>query len=730
MSSESITILPDHNESAERYIPKVKDATMKLVDTLDVDEESKTNLISEAQDILSRCVFPGTNGNITNIAVGYVQSGKTMSFTVLTALAADNGFTAVVYLTGTKTNLQDQTYNRLNSDLYNINDNDTFHIYKDGKAQPANVRDFITDNDCTLLFPILKHHKHIDCLTKIFKNQEVKNLIDKKAILIIDDEADQSSFNTYAKKNSENEDWEEDDYSRTYQSICNLKAALPCHSYVQYTATPQAAFLIDNSDILSPKYFTLLTAGKDYTGGKFFFKAKDRKYVIEIPENEIYHAKRNPLCDRPNTLEQALMQFLVSVAVTVYIQKQRKLHFLSMMIHIDGRQESNEKFKRWTDSILNEWGTMFRTSKNDISRPAFDQKVNEAYDEITKYVDEKPSFDEVLSIMHKVVRDTKTYLVQGNNKESIGWKDGKAHILIGADMLNRGFTIEHLSMTYMPRTPRGKSTADTIEQRCRFFGYKKRYSDIIRIYLPHKSIEEFNDYVDHEEMLRKNLQQCNSIEDFAKSKKVMTISSRLNPTRTNILSKKLIRNKMMGWRQMRTADSNLAERNNPIVEALKNNIANWEYCKKFDSAARNHRVATIKAEDFIEFFKRIGFNDLPNIARKVATIQYIEYLKETGKIDHIKIYDMSCGNLRERKLQGGLPQNLQAGESPMGKDTYPGDRSFKSEETISLQLHHLQIKDPISVTHGRLQLYNFAIYYPESLGQSYVAIDAEEDGDL
>lgn len=724
MSGQYITVVSDTNNT-HNILPKIKEKTINLVETLDVDDESKNNLISEAQDILSHCIFPGTNDFITNIAVGYVQSGKTMSFTVLTTLAADNGFRAVIYLTGTKTNLQDQTFKRLRKDLLKIeNSNDFFHIYKDGQTTAADVKDYLIDDDYTLLFPILKHYKHISDLAKVFNNSEIKNMLSKKAVLIIDDEADQSSFNTYAKRNSGKEDWEEDEYSRTYSSINELKKALPCHSYVQYTATPQAAFLIDNNDILSPKYHTVLTEGKGYTGGKFFFKDPENKYVVEIPEEEVYHATRNPLSDRPASFEKALMQFLVSVAVVVRIQKRMK--FLSMMIHIDGRQDSNEKFKKWTDDIISEWSNMFRTSPNDISRPAFDTKVKEAYDEITKYVKDKPSFEDVMAIMPKVIRSRATYLIQGNTDNEIDWEDGtEAHILVGADMLNRGFTVEHLSMTYMPRTPKGKSTADTIEQRCRFFGYKLKYSDVIRIYLPKKSIEEFNAYVDHEEILRSNLRQCRTLKEFAKAKKVMALNPILKPTRTNILSTKLIQNKMVGWRQMRSKDMIMLPKNDITVENFRNSIKNWQDCKKYSGTTHNHRFAKIDIDTFIDFFREISFLDLPNIARKIATIQYLTYLKENGKLDNVVVYDMACGQIRGRKLSNGLPLNLQAGRT----GEYPGDKNFKSESTICFQLHHIQIKDASSVTYNKKPFYNFAVYYPEQLEQGYVSTAGAEDDD-
>ena len=95
-------------------------------------------------------------------------------------------------------------------------------------------------------------------------------------------------------------------------------------------ATPQAAFLIDNNDILSPKYHTVLTPGKGYTGGKEFFKNKERNVIEVIPDDQINDPKK-PLESLPPTLIEALKEFLVSVAIVVIIQKRMK--FLSIMVH-------------------------------------------------------------------------------------------------------------------------------------------------------------------------------------------------------------------------------------------------------------------------------------------------------------------------------------------------------------------------------------------------------------
>ena len=45
----------------------------------------------------------------------------------------------------------------------------------------------------------------------------------------------------------------------------------------------------------------------------------------------------------------------------------------------------------------------------------------------------------------------------------------------------------------MPRSTKSKSNADTIEQRCRFFGYKRDYIEACKVYLPQESINEFEE---------------------------------------------------------------------------------------------------------------------------------------------------------------------------------------------------------------------------------------------
>ena len=728
MSSTIELINPIHNPAQI----KVGERTISFMQSqTKLDDEGKDIVIEEAMKILSHCVAPGKNENITNIAVGYVQSGKTLSFTTLTALAADNGYRMVIYLTGTKNNLQNQTAERLQKDL-KVDEDDVYIVVDTSDSTVAvedYVRNILETGTEVLLFPILKHYLHINKLAEVFYVPALATLLKQYGVLIIDDEADQSSFNNYAKKNARKPDWEEDDFSKTYASILNLKKSLPSHSYIQYTATPQAAFLIDSNDILSPTYHTVLTPGKGYTTGKLFFKTKDLRLINLIPENEIYHYKDNPLKAVPNTLTRSLQEFLLSVAIVVFIQKRET--FLSMMIHVDGRCDTNTKFATWAQSTKQKWIDALRSSENDFGRQQVQETFRPAYSSITQYMDNAPSFEDTMNVLVRAMVRTKVHLVQSRggtvNEQGINWKSEKGHILVGADMLNRGFTIEHLSMSYMPRTSKGKSNADTIEQRCRFFGYKMNYIDICRVYLSTKSLVEYNDYVDHEENLRANLNQCESLEEFSKHSKAMLLADTLNPTRSNILSSKLVRNKLSGWKQMISLDC--SEQNKSLLLSFLDSLeGKFKNCPDYDgNIIRNHRYADVPIDEFISLFRHVSYGDVPNITRRNVTIQYLIHLRDSVNMSSVRVYQIaylatSLDKMRSHKMKD--LKNIQAGYAKNG--SYPGDKEFKVEDTVCFQIHRFRINEPMNIMNNK-DVFNFCIYYPELLATSFVGTEDDDE---
>ena len=87
----------------------------------------------------------------------------------------------------------------------------------------------------------------------------------------------------------------------------------------------------------------------------------------------------------------------------------------------------------------------------------------------------------------------------------------KNNILVGGNMLGRGVTIEGLAVTYITRRAKNETNADTMEQRARWFGYKRDYLDVCRIFVTAQLRDDYTELLRHEddfwEALRRNQRQ-------------------------------------------------------------------------------------------------------------------------------------------------------------------------------------------------------------------------------
>jgi hypothetical protein len=696
-----------------------------------LDKDEKDCLMSETTSILSQCVNPvNTIGSTTGIAIGYVQSGKTMSFTTLTALAVDNGIRIVIYFAGIKVNLLEQTTKRLKKDLCTDSDNSKYFKVFQSPTVSEDVHSKLQQalklsHKPAILITVLKHHKHINELTKIFRKSEVKDALGNNGVLIIDDEADQASLNTYARKNSKSEDWEEDEFSSTYSSILDLRASLSNHSYIQYTATPQAPLLINIMDLLSPQFHVVLTPGKSYTGGRTFFE-ENPDLIFTIPDAEVYHHRNNNLSDCPQSLVDALQLFLMSVAIVVNVC--RRGQFLSMMIHADREQDASRKFYDWVKRITKAWSGVLSLPDNDPSRVELIGEFKRNYREAVRRIEDPPTFDQVIRQVIEVLYDTNIELViskdsSGKQKKSveINWSNFSSHILVGAEMLNRGYTVEGLAVSYMPRNSVGKSNADTIQQRCRFFGYKQNYLDSCRVFLPEESILEYKEYVEHEEIMRSMLTK-NTLE---KVEQLLILDGSMNPTRNNVLSTELVKHKLNGWRQMNALAH--FEENIAFVDEFLSSTKFKDFNPQYGTPDRNHRYAKLEIEKVIEFLKNFKLMNMPDALRKSSTIQFLRYLCDKKKIEYAYIFNMSFGvsSGRERTLETDGKKmkinNIFSGRSTSGSMVYPGDKAIRFEDSLCIQIHKIKLKHT-SMQFDKKVLYTLGIYYPVEFAHSFVGI--------
>ena len=250
-----------------------------------LSDEEKERLVQETVSIMSDCVPPdAADAGNTGLVIGYVQSGKTLSFTSLAALARDNKFRLVILLAGTTNNLVEQSFDRLKNDLdiagareWNLFTTQQ-KAFQESEVERVNMELARwrrgSPRARTIMIISMKQHQHLENLANLLDNSDFSDV----PTLIIDDEGDQAGMNTKAKQEEE---------STTYARIKELRALFPHHSYLLYTATPQAPLLISRIDALSPDFGRVLTPGTHYTGGQEFFIDGAKKHIKLIPLSEV-----------------------------------------------------------------------------------------------------------------------------------------------------------------------------------------------------------------------------------------------------------------------------------------------------------------------------------------------------------------------------------------------------------------------------------------------------------
>lgn len=528
------------NKSSDPNGPSYEDLT-----------EGPNSVLVEAIRILGRCHPPsGPAGNKTGLVVGYVQSGKTMSFETVIALARDNGFGLVILLAGTKNNLLDQSQSRIKQDLGIDDGGDHWHhVANPGQADKAVIEQKLSTwqrkpTKKSVLVTVLKHEGHIENLTVLLGKLDLSQV----PALIIDDESDQASLNTNAAKIRKGTA-PSDEMSTTYEKILKLREVLPHHSYLQYTATPQANLLLAQTDLLNASFAELVTPGDAYTGGRAFFKGSP-SLIQEIPVAEVPTPKL-PVKVPPKSLVKSLRFFLLAASqhsLTRVNALKGKDRNRSMMVHPAAETKSHKLYKAWIDRAFRALKTY--VEKNYETNPALvTDYFKEEYKSLQKTDSSiKPLNALIAEMVDEVFDELDIVEVNGtvDARKKIDWKGMRYWILVGGAKLDRGYTVEGLCVTYMPRGLGTSPAADTLQQRARFFGYKKGYLGMCRVFLQNSVKDAFTDYVEHEEFVRSALSAARG-KPLTEWRRDFILTELLKPTRPNVVGLGTRRIPVNGW---------------------------------------------------------------------------------------------------------------------------------------------------------------------------------------
>ena len=544
-----------------RWVPEMRDFTHEFLESKSSDPNGPSyndltsgpqSVLHEAQRILGRCLPPTESGTPeTGLVVGYVQSGKTLSFETVIALARDNGYGIVIVLAGTKNNLLDQSEKRLRKDFQIDHGSEHwYHLHNPTSA----VRDQIESRlnawrkrseKKSILITLLKHGGHIEKLASLLRNVNLKGA----PSLIIDDESDQASLNTKTARIKAGLA-AVTDVSTTYKSILQLRAVIPHHSYLQYTATPQAMLLLAQTDFLNPNFAELVTPGETYTGGNEFFKGA-HKLVEDIPPAQV-PTNATPLTGVPATLLRAYRSFLLAAShhsLTRAKGSKQKDRNRSMMIHPALATSSHKTYKRWIDHAHRSLRVTLEAAF--VSDPKTAEALFKAeYESLRSTFPAIRPLSELIGELVDDVFDELNVVEINDTKDAeknIDWQGTRYWILVGAAKLDRGYTVEGLCTTYMPRGLGGPSAAaDTLQQRARFFGYKAAYLGLCRVFVQPVVREAFTEYLEHEEFVREAL-ASNRGKPLSRWRRDFILTELLKPTRANVIGLGVRRIGVRNW---------------------------------------------------------------------------------------------------------------------------------------------------------------------------------------
>ena len=653
-----------------------------------VGDDEWDDVVETAASILGRCPTPADNDRrVTGLALGKVQSGKTLSYTSLIALAIDNGYRITVVLAGTKNPLLEQNYTRLYNDLEARRPNLT--PFRNPIPQDAEVIRSVLHGGGHALIVVLKNRKRLEDARRVLATSELSGF----PTLIIDDEGDEASLNTQFRRGRR---------SAIYESILRLRAALRVHAYVAYTATPQANLLISGIDGLSPDFGVLVEPGHGYCGGATFFGSDRDRYVRPVPLAE---AEDEHVWGIPDGLRQAIATFLVGGAIR---HRRESNAWHSMLIHNSNLRADHERLQTAVRNLIGLWRESLSLSDDDPARHELISLMRAAYDDLCSTVQDPPAWEEVLEQLRDEVWLVEVWMVNSLplGRDPIGTPFRlKNNILVGGNMLGRGVTIEGLAVTYITRRAKNETNADTMEQRARWFGYKNDYLDVCRIFVTSQLRDDYTELLRHEddfwEALRRNQRQRLSIREWPRMLS-LDMNMGLKPTRSNVASYRRFRGGGWDIQNRLVEDEVVAARN---LQSVRTFFAQREET----SLKRFGNVEHLVAEDCSTEEVIAGL--LAKIEAEGTdwdasyTSEYLARLLLAGVLPSMDVLFMTGGQTRERTKRQGRVNPMQGrtpGRDPSDPRFYPGDENIH-EGRVQLQVHVIRVSgdglaDPVETT--------------------------------
>lgn len=521
------------------------------------DDVLPNNVVSRldeiTDDVLDYCGNPNdanaTQWKRRGMVMGHVQSGKTTNYASLICKAADSGYKIIILLAGVTNSLRKQTQDRMDENfigkrsLFNEIRPELMPVMSfcdqrrdDKLLHPA----FGTTYDQDFLKTVSNFGVSLDNLRDpiIFVTKKNKSIltnlyewIDNQApgqqisypLLLIDDEADNASINT--KKPMRGNTRPSDNASSTTAInglITDILGKFSRSTYVGYTATPFANIFIDpdteedmgREDLFPRHFIKALDPPTNYVGAdRVFLENADlkQKMVIILPSTDyedilpLTHKKDREINELPNSLKIAIRTFILARAIRILRGDGHK--HCSMMINVSRFNDVQEKIhglvygyqKQLDDASVN--AGMGSEAVDDADIKDLADTFHTEYSE-TEFV-----FKDILNVLADASRTIvpRTINMRGGELDyDRHEKEGLHVIAIGGLALARGLTLEGLCVTYILRNA---GASDTLMQMARWFGYRKNYEDICRLYICKTAVDHYEYISEAIEELRSEIKR-------------------------------------------------------------------------------------------------------------------------------------------------------------------------------------------------------------------------------
>lgn len=631
-------------------------------------DEAVTQFQASLRNLTERCdrfLTATDQRQQSHLVLGKVQSGKTAHLLGMLAWATDSIARAAVVFTGVTGSLNDQTYERIASDLATLTGNPIEVLYvptrsnkrafqelKDRLLQLANARGGIAGSGEPL--PVLVSMKNP---TRVGATKAAFSLLSEKfgsesVIVAIDDESDQASQNAKSRQRR---------VAATYLALAGIRALPLRNLWLSYTATPQAVLLTDRLGELRPDFVSTVAPRRGYFGLESAMSPSFESQLVEVWD---WRQPARVMASCPESLTEAICRFLFTAWIRVHapcdfycdafgeVDISSRLRSTQMLIHESGMQADHGRMYRL---VLDEIGRIRSTAIDGLAGTAPSDDVADFVRRFTEVAnaishsgavakDYLPTFlasDGQIEFV-QLLDDLKVAVI---NSDPAGptaedprpvsdqnYEQHAAWILIGGDILGRGITIPQLTVNYFLRSSRTPNF-DTVLQQLRFCGYRWEYRKWLCIYAPQQSIDDlrYMEIVDRAVWERASTWDREERHIGQSMPSVFYASptgARFEPTRTSVRDPDIVDRKIRG----------------DCLFALKDIFDPGDFRKNLTHARRWIQESALAPNETSDSWMR--FDDLPAALLRQLLVGWHGSNYERGMVEAVaEVLDPELGNL-------------------------------------------------------------------------------------